>query len=117
MEFYIKDYKITGIDSLNKIYSGGHYYERQNYSKGIHTLVRGQLKRQLPEHIHSRPVIITVSFPEDNLDIDNHSYFTKCVIDSLKGYLIVDDSRKYVKGVIQIFEPGLKNIRVRIEEV
>ncbi|HCC35588.1 MAG TPA: hypothetical protein DEQ02_08145 [Ruminococcaceae bacterium] len=114
-EFWI-DYKITGTDSLNSIYSGKHFSNRKNYVNAVKILVASQMKRQIRKKIYKNPVIISISFPEDRLDIDNHSYFSKCVIDSLKGYLIADDGPKHVYGVVQVFDAKLKRILVQVSE-
>ena len=44
------------------------------------------------------PVSIKFWF-NDNLDIDNDSTYAKLIIDSLKGLLIEDDNKKYVRRI------------------
>ena len=51
----------------------------------------------------------------DRLDIDNHGYIAKLVIDSLKGLFIVDDTKKYVKKLTQEFYED-QGILVEIKE-
>lgn len=88
---------------LNSIYAGKHWRKRNDDKECWSFLVKSQLKRQkVRQCIFSTPVIITFCF-NDGLDIDNHGYMTKMTIDALKGYLLVDDSRKYVVGVCQFF--------------
>lgn len=118
MEFDIA-YKITMIDSLNKLYSGKsqlqHQRERTKYKNDIKLVVTATL-RKYECKLYTVPVFITFNY-NSGLDIDNHSYFEKCVIDSLKGILIVNDSRKYVVGRTSIFDDSLKDtVRVKIEE-
>ena len=62
-----------------------------------------------------KPVAITITYPPDNIDIDNHAYFGKIVVDCLKGIVIKDDSPKYVRRVTQQFG-GVDKITVEIEE-
>lgn len=118
MEFDIA-YKITGIDSANTIYSGRsqrqHQRERTKYKNDIKLIIIATL-RKYECKLYTVPVFITFKY-NSKLDIDNHSYFEKCVIDSLKGILIVNDSRKYVVGRASMFDDSLKDtVRVKIEE-
>jgi len=115
MEFDIA-YKITSIDSTNRVYAGMHYGKRSAYTKKIKMLVTSTLRKYECE-LYTTPVFITFSF-NDGLDIDNHSIFVKCVIDAMKGILIVDDRKKHVVGVTMMFDNSLKKtVRVKIEEV
>lgn len=118
MEFDIK-YKITYIDSTNQIYSGKsqrkHQAERTAYKNTIKILVTSTLRRYKCE-LYTVPVSISFRY-NTGLDLDNHSYFEKCVIDGLKGILIVNDSRKYVVGRTSMFDDSLKDtVRVKVEE-
>ena len=114
------NYDITYHDSLNQIYSGKHWTNRKIYSHSIHMIVKNALsragfKKRKSGVIFLSPVCITITFPFDGLDIDNHSYFTKCVVDGLKGVVIKDDSPKCVIGLMQKFEDR-KNILVEVED-
>jgi hypothetical protein len=73
------------------------------------------LDQEVPKKLFKRPVAIHISY-NSNLDIDNHGLVTKWIIDILKGYLIVDDSRKYLKVLIQDFHSG-KDVLVEIWEM
>ena len=61
------------------------------------------------------PVIITL-FWNDRLDIDNHAVMGKMIVDALKGRLINDDNRKWLKGVCHFFHDE-DYILVQIKEV
>ena len=50
------------------------------------------------------------------MDCSNHAYMGKMIEDALKGWIIEDDSRKYVKEITHGFHSG-KFIFVRLEEV
>ena len=39
----------------------------------------------------------------ERLDCSNHAYIAKMIEDALKGWLIHDDNRKYVKGILHWF--------------
>lgn len=49
-----------------------------------------------------RPVIVTFHW-NTRLDIDNHAIMGKMIVDGMKGRLIQDDSRRWVKGVEHYF--------------
>jgi len=115
------NHKFTHHDSLNAIYSGKHWMTRKAYADGIHILVKNALNRTGIKRcekgvLFSSPVQIIITFPFDGVDIDNHSYFAKCVVDCLKGVVIKDDCPKWVVGLTQRFEVR-GDILVEVEEV
>ena len=102
--------------SLNLIYSGVHWKKRREKATDIHNLVKIQLKKQKVEKkICENPVVIEIIY-NSNLDIDNHGYLAKLIIDGMKDYLIQEDNKKYVAALLQGFqeEPG---ITVRMHEL
>lgn len=115
-EFYI-DIKITGKLGLNGFYSGKNYYERKRQADGIHKIVYASLLTQkIPRKKFEKPVRIKILYPQTSkLDIDNHSVLGKMIIDGLKGYLLIDDDKRYVMGFWQDFYSGNK-IKVSIED-
>jgi hypothetical protein len=62
-----------------------------------------------------RPVIITFRW-NDRLDIDNHAIMGKMIVDAMKGRVIEDDSRRWVKGVCHYFHSE-DYILVNVREV
>ena len=102
--------------SMNALYAGKHWARRKQDATYWHNLVRNELIHQkICKHIFEKPVQITF-FWDDRMDIDNHSYIAKMIVDGLKGYLLVDDSRKYLRGVSHKFHD--KNIvLVQIDEL
>lgn len=88
---------------LNSIYAGKHWSKRSEDARDMRDLVLAELYRQkIPRKIYERPVGIAFYF-NDRLDCDNHALIQKLVIDALKGYLIQDDSKKYVRKVSSEF--------------
>ena len=82
----------------------------------IHNLVYYSLLQQkIKKWIFKKPVAITILY-NSSLDIDNHGYLAKMIVDALKGYLIQDDNRKYIKKLTQQFWDG-KTVRVMDEEI
>ena len=108
--------KITGEYGMNKIYAGVHWTKRQKQAKEIHKLMYcSMLAQHIPKKLFKKPVTIQLSY-NSHLDCDNHGYLTKLIVDGLKGYLIEDDKRKFVKEIRQKFYDG-KDIQVEIWEV
>ena len=104
MKFHI-DLKVCGIYGMNKYYSGTHWTKRKKTADEIHQLVACELLRQKVKRKEMRPVEITLKY-NSRLDLDNHGVLTKMIIDGMKGYLIKDDSRKYVHRITQEFWDG-----------
>jgi hypothetical protein len=105
--------KVNSNLGMNKIYAGKHWTKRNADSKEIHDITRIHMKLQkVPQKLFTEPVAIHISY-NSKLDLDNHGYLTKMIVDSLKGYLIEDDSRKYVQVLIQDFHSG-KDVKVEV---
>lgn len=84
---------------LNAYYSGKIWQARKSDADYWHKLVWAELERQkIPKKIYNEPVFIRFWF-NDRLDIDNDSIYMKLTIDALKGWLIQDDSKKFVRRV------------------
>ena len=84
---------------LNAYYSGKPWQARKRDADYWHALVRSELtKQKIPMSKYNVPVSIKFWF-NDNLDIDNDSTYAKLIIDSLKGLLIEDDNKKYVRRI------------------
>lgn len=100
---------------LNAIYAGKHWTARQRDSKYWHSLVLAELKRQrIAPKEFDRPVSITFLW-DDRMDCSNHAYLGKMIEDAIKGYLIRDDSRRYVQEIHHLFHAG-GYIRVIVKE-
>lgn len=61
------------------------------------------------------PVIITFYW-NDNLDCSNHAVMAKMIEDAMKGRLINDDNRKWVKGIEHYFHDK-DSIKVVVREI
>lgn len=106
----------AGEYSLNKIYAGVHWTKRQKQAQEMHWMVLGALKKAgIKKRICKGPVTIQLSY-NTKMDIDNHGYLSKLIIDGLKGYLIMDDTKKHVGCIIQDFWSG-KGVKVCIWEI
>lgn len=112
---FIIDFKVTGEYGMNKLYAGVHWTVRKRQADFIHSLVQTTLyANKVPKLPFKRPVKVTISY-NSKLDIDNHSYLSKLIVDGLKGYLIEDDKRKYLVELDQQFWEG-EGILVEVEE-
>lgn len=91
--------KINSKLSLNRIYGGIHWGIRKKQSQKIHEAVRLSLQAQnVPKEPFKAAVDITFRW-NSKLDLDNHGYVAKLIIDGMKGYLLKDDSKKYINSI------------------
>lgn len=109
--------KVTGKKyGSNTYYAGVHWTKRRRVAEEVHELVLYSLMEQgIKRNIFKSPVEIGFKF-NSRLDIDNHGFLVKMLIDGLKGYLIEDDNRKYVKKITQEFYTG-EGVEITIVEV
>lgn len=88
---------------MNAYYAGKHWSARKRDAEFWHLMVRRCMDRQgvrrTPFHV---PVIVTFRW-NDRLDIDNHSIMGKMILDAMKGRVIEEDNRRWVKGVCHYF--------------
>lgn len=102
---------------MNKIYAGTHWNDRKEQAQQVHLLVRAAIRKQNRSvRIFKHPVRVRIRY-NSRLDIDNHGYLAKLIIDGMKGVLIEDDDRRYVKELYQGFYGGdKKKIVVEVSE-
>ena len=101
---------------LNAYYAGKHWAVRQKDAEYWHTITRAAVKECIKKPVmFDKPVVIEAYF-NDNMDASNHAAILKMVEDSLKGLLIHDDNRRYVKGVSMFFHTE-DYIKVILREV
>ena len=101
---------------LNAYYAGKHWAVRQKDAEYWHTITRAAVRECIKKPvILDNPVVIEAYF-NDNMDASNHAAILKMVEDSLKGLLIYDDNRRYVKGVSMFFH-NEDYIKVILREV
>lgn len=101
---------------LNAYYSGKPWPVRKRDAEELHLLTRAAMKRaSIKEGILSVPVSVRFYW-DDGLDVDNHAVLGKCIVDAMRGYILKDDKRKYLRRVSHEFwDRG--EIGVEIEEV
>lgn len=82
---------------LNAYYAGKPWPARKRDAQELHALTLAAAKQaRVKRRMVERPVEIRFYW-DDGLDCDNHAVIGKAVVDALKGYLLPDDSRRWVK--------------------
>lgn len=100
---------------LNAYYAGKHWSARKRDAEELHWLTRSAMRRAgIRERMLQRPVEITFRW-DDRLDIDNHAVLGKAIVDGMKGYILQDDNRRYVRRVCHEFWDG-GEIQVEVRE-
>lgn len=101
---------------LNAYYAGKHHSQRAEDARYWHALTRAAMtKAQVRRRPFDKPVVISFCW-NDRLDLDNHSIMSKMIIDALKGRLINDDTRRWVKGIEHYWHDA-DYIKVIIQEI
>lgn len=112
---FILPLRVDSKLSLNSLYSGNHWTKRKNQSEQIHKLVKLFLTSQkIPRYIFDKPISISFYW-NSKLDLDNHGYITKLIIDGLKGYFLKDDTKKYISSISHNYWIG-KGVKVVLTE-
>ena len=112
---FILALKVRAYYSLNSIYSGRHWSRRASIAKEIHSLIRLEIKARGLKRDIEKPCELWLYY-NSKLDCSNHGFLTKCIEDGMKGLLIKDDTRKYIKGIYQGFWNG-EGVKVKIKEI
>ena len=101
---------------MNKYYAGCHWSIRKRDAEFWHNMVRICMEQQgVRRKPFERPVIISFYF-NDRLDCSNHGVMIKMIEDGMKGRMICDDSRRFVKG-IECYFHSEDYILVEVREV
>lgn len=99
---------------LNAYYAGKHWAQRKKDAEDLHTLALWAMKKaHIQKRYFSRPVEVTFRW-NDGLDIDNHAAMGKAFVDAMKGYILPDDNRKWVRKVSHEFWDG-ESIQVEVK--
>lgn len=91
---------------LNAYYAGKHWAARKKDAEELHQLAELSMRRAgVRKQAVKGPVEIRF-FWDDGLDCDNHAAMGKAFVDAMKGYLLPDDNRKWVRRVCHEFWNG-----------
>ena len=98
--------------SWNQLYSGNmHWSKRTNMAREKHLLVRANLNIEWDMFVGPVEIEVIVYFENRPQDADNIP--AKVYIDGLKGWLIQDDTSKFVSRVVT--ESRVDKLRPRVE--
>lgn len=101
---------------MNAYYAGKHWAIRKRDAEYWHYLTLSAMNKQgVRQKPFEKPVILTFYF-NDRLDCSNHGMYIKLIEDGMKGRIIADDSRKFVKGIESYFHDE-DYILIEIREV
>lgn len=85
---------------LNSYYSGKHWSKRKSDMDYLHALAAVAIGKK---YKMADGVVDVIFWWDDGLDIDNHAAMGKAFLDAMKGKIIRDDSRKYVRSITHRF--------------
>ena len=101
---------------LNAYWSGKHWTQRKDDAEDMHWTVRAAMSAaKIPHKLMDKPVRITFSH-NTRMDIDNHAAIEKLIVDSLKGWVLYDDAKKYYLERVSRFWSG-DGVKVEVEEI
>ena len=109
--------KPTAKWGMNELYaSAKHWSKRGSQAHEVHLLVKQAIRNQNRNVKPFKcPVSVRILY-NSRLDLDNHGYLAKLIIDGMKGVLIEDDDRRYVKEITHGFhsgDPGVVLVEVK----
>ena len=87
-------------------YTGKHWAQRKKDAEELHELTVLSMKKA---KIRKEPLPFAVELRfrfNDRLDCSDHAIIVKIVEDAMKGWIIKDDSRRYVKSITTEFYNG-----------
>ena len=101
---------------LNAYWSGKHYRARAQDARDIHSLTALAIKKaRIKKEPFAVPVKLTFEW-SDGLDCSNHAALGKMIEDATKGWIIKDDSPRWVKEITHKFWKG-DCIKVTVEAI
>jgi Holliday junction resolvase RusA-like endonuclease len=101
--------------SWNDFYSGGHWSKRKDAKDIAHQLVRAAIDPNVTPFNCQVDIYTTVYFASKPQDSDN--ICDKLFNDALKGWVIREDDKRYVRWAATRAEVDKDNPRVEIEVV
>lgn len=88
---------------LNAYYAGKHWAQRKRDAEELHSLALWSMKKaHIRKQFVKGPVEVIFRW-NDGLDVDNHAAMGKAFLDAMKGYILPDDNREWVRKVSHEF--------------
>lgn len=101
---------------LNAYYAGKHYQVRKKDAQELHAITAAAMNRAKVRHkLVTGPVEVRFYW-DDRLDCDNHAVIGKAVVDAMKGWVLPDDNRRWVKKISHEFWDG-GEILVEVKQI
>lgn len=101
---------------FNAYWAGKHWSRRKNDAEYWHRLVRAEMERQKVRKMPFTNAVVITFYWNDRLDCSNHAAMAKMIEDAMRGRILKDDSRRYVRGIEHYFHDA-DHVRVVITEV
>lgn len=91
---------------LNAYYAGKHWAQRKKDAEELHQIAILAMRHAgIRKQLTDKPVEVHFYW-DDRLDIDNHSAMGKAFVDAMKGYILPDDNREWLRRVTHDFWDG-----------
>lgn len=91
---------------LNAYYAGKPWPVRKRDAEQLHALTLCSMKQAgIQKQLVTDPVAVRF-FWNDGLDVDNHAVLGKAIVDAMKGYILPDDDRRWLRKVSHAFWDG-----------
>lgn len=100
--------------SLNHLFARLHWAKRNAEVSRVKQMVRAYLDPDWPMFDGEVDIQVRAYFKNKRVQLDSDNIPCKLYVDGLKGWLIPDDSREYVRGVLPVSEIDRENPRVEI---
>ena len=91
---------------LNAYDAGKHWAKRKKDAEELHAITLSAMRRAGIRRKQVTGPVEVRFYWDDGLDVDNHASIGKAVVDGMKGYLLPDDNRKWVRKVSHEFWDG-----------
>ena len=88
---------------LNAYYAGKHWAKRKEDAEFWHRLVLVEMSKQDVRRKPFENHVVITFYWNDRLDCSNHAVMAKMIEDAMRGRVIRDDSRRWVKGIQHYF--------------
>ena len=91
---------------LNAYYAGKHPQVRRKDAAELHTIALSAMRKaKIKREMVDGPVSVRFLW-DDGLDCDNHAVMGKAFLDAMKGYILPEDNRRWVRRVTHEFWDG-----------
>ncbi len=99
---------------LNAYYTGKFWKVRMRDAEALHLLATAAMRKAgVLRELVTEPVEVCFHW-DDGLDLDNHAILGKAFLDAMKGTLLPDDNRKWVRRITHEFwRKGCIGVEIR----